>query len=289
MSRRIAVLAVAVTVLLATFGAPLALASPTSPAAPAFADDDGRAPAADDETAANSTNETPPGQKLSGVIGVQASETDGELERRTFETRLAKANSNASKAAVVAGQVDTIRDRLTALQQEKQRLEEAHENGSLPDGAYRVKMTRTVADIERTKSMLNQTSDAAADIPAEDLREKGVDTAELDRLRGSANELAGPEVAAIARDLAGENPGKGLEKAKKDRKSGNETADADRNGNDSDASSEHSSGNGNGDNAGSANENSSRDTKDSSPNDRAGTENRPSDLLTFEFTTIVGW
>ena len=288
MSRRIAVLAVAATVLLATLGAPLALASPTTPVTPAFTDDDGRVPAADNETAANASNETPPGQRLSGVIGVQASETDGELERRTFETRLEKANSNASKAAVVAGQVDTVRERLTALQQEKERLQNARENGSLPEGAYRVKMTKTVADIERTKSMLNQTANAAAEVPAADLRAEGVDTDELDTLRQSANELAGPDVAAIARDLAGENPGKGLEKAK-NRDADNETAESERNGNGNDAASENSSENTTGNESGSDDANGERTTPETPSDDENGSENRASTLLTFGYLSLDGW
>ncbi|WP_455583696.1 hypothetical protein [Haloferax mediterranei] len=159
-------------------------------------------------------SQTPPGQKLAAVIGVQGSETDGELERRAFETRLSKANSNSSKAAVVAQQVETVRGRLTDLQQRKARLDARRENGTIPEGQYRVKMTRTVADIERTKSMLNRTSDAASSVPAEALRERGVDTADLDRLRTRASELTGPEVAEMARGLTGDNPGKGLERAR---------------------------------------------------------------------------
>ncbi|WP_394326249.1 hypothetical protein [Haloferax profundi] len=246
MSRRTAVLAVAAAVLLATLGAPLALASPTGPVAPALAPSDGPA-AADNSTATNqrtASNETPPGQKLAGVIGVQGSETDGELERRTFENRLANANSNASKAAVVAGQVETIRERLTELEQRRDRLHAAHENGTLSENQYRVQMTRVVADIERTKSMLNRTADAAETVPDSDLEARGVDAERLDSLRQSASGLAGPEVAAIARDLVGDNPGKGLEKATEKRGGDEEKSENGRNGNGSDKTAGESSGNG---------------------------------------------
>lgn len=277
MSRRIAVLAVAATVFLATLGAPLALASPTSQVAPALADDGGQPAAADNDTAANATpNETPPGQKLAGVIGVQGSETDGELERRTFETRLRKANSNASKASVVARQVETVRDRLTELEQRKAQLEAARENGTLSEGAYRVKMTRTVADIERTRSLLNRTADAATTIPADDLRAQGVDADELDTLRASAGNLSGPEVSAIARGLAGENPGKGIEKATK-RSDDNETADSGSNGNGSNAASENASGHGKSDAAGGGD----GPNPDTPSSDERGSGNT-TDLVTLE-------
>ncbi|WP_424007066.1 DUF7096 domain-containing protein [Haloferax denitrificans] len=222
MSRRTAVLAVAAAVLLATVGAPLALAAPAGPTGTTAAATDGSVAApvaqttandsATNDTAANdsaASSETLPGQRLSAVIGVQGSETNGELERRTFEARFTKASSNASKAAVVATQVDTVRERLTELEQRRDRLEAQRENGTLSEGQYRARLTQTVADIERTRSMLNRTADAASTVPAEDLSARGVETAELDRLRTNASELTGPEVAEIARGIAG-NPGKGI-------------------------------------------------------------------------------
>ncbi|ELZ79224.1 hypothetical protein DEQ92_15115 [Haloferax sp. Atlit-6N] len=220
MSRRTAALAVVAAVLLATVGAPLALAAPAGPMGITATDGSAAAPVAQttandsatNDTAANdsaASSETLPGQRLSAVIGVQGSETDGELERRTFEARFANANSNASKAAVVATQVVTVRERLTELEQRRDRLEAQRENGTLSEGQYRARLTQTVADIERTRSMLNQTADAASTVPAEELSARGVETAELDRLRTNASELTGPEVAEIAREIAG-NPGKGI-------------------------------------------------------------------------------
>jgi len=221
MSRRTAVLAVVAAAVLATVGAPLALAAPAGPTGTAAVatDDSVAAPVAQttandsatNDTAADSaaSSETLPGQRLSAVIGVQGSETDGELERRTFEARFATANSNASKAAVVATQVDTVRERLTELEQRRDRLEAQRANGTLSEGQYRARLAQTVADIERTRSMVNQTADAASTVPAEDLSARGVETAELDRLRTNASELTGPEVAAIAGELAG-NPGRGI-------------------------------------------------------------------------------
>ncbi|QIB80099.1 hypothetical protein G3A49_12720 [Haloferax volcanii] len=215
-------LAVAAAVLLATVGAPLALAASAGPTGTAAAATDGSVAAPVAQTTANdsattdtagndsaASSETLPGQRLSAVIGVQGSETNGELERRSFDARFANANSNASKAAVVATQVETVRERLTELEQRRDRLEAQRENGTLSEGQYRARLTRTVADIERTRSMLNQTTDAASTVPAQELSARGVETAELDRLRTNASELTGPEVAEIARGIAG-NPGKGI-------------------------------------------------------------------------------
>lgn len=230
MSRRIAVFAVAAAVVLVTVGTPLALAAPSGVGTVAPLVSDGQAASSTDgslaqQNASNeSTGSTPPGLKLAGVIGVQGAETDGELQRRTFETKFQKANSNASKAAVVAAEFEDARERLAELEQRKERLRAQYENGSIPEGKYRVEVTRVVAEVERTKAMLNRTATAADGVPDDELEKRGVDEAELDRLRTNASELTGPEVSAIARDLAGDRPGKGLDKQTTGNESdGNET------------------------------------------------------------------
>ncbi|WP_396611552.1 hypothetical protein ACH9L7_15320 [Haloferax sp. S1W] len=231
MSRRIAALVVA-TVLLVSASAPLALASPAGQALTSSVGDGVVAQTDGGSTDGTATNDTtaetknddepiPPGQKLAGAISVQESETDGVIERRAFENRMANANSNASKAGVVAEQVESVRERLTELKERRDRLKAKHDDGTISDRAYRVQITRVVSEIEQVKSLLNQTADAAETVPESDLQAKGVNTTALDTLRSNASELTGPEVAEIARSIAGENPGKGLDKAEEKRKNGN--------------------------------------------------------------------
>ncbi|MFB6187881.1 MAG: hypothetical protein ABEI86_13595 [Halobacteriaceae archaeon] len=55
-----------------------------------------------DTEGSNADTNVQPGVKLAGVVAVQEAELDGELQQRTFLIKLAKANSNATKAKVVA-------------------------------------------------------------------------------------------------------------------------------------------------------------------------------------------
>jgi len=146
-----------------------------------------------------------PGAMFSGVVGVQ-----GEVEERSFGLRIANATSNASKASVVAGEMRAIRDRLGELREEKQALQEARENGSITTNQYKARLATLNTRVQSTKRLANRTEAATRGIPEDVLREKGVNVTAIRTLRANASELAGPEVAAIARQIAGPDAGKSL-------------------------------------------------------------------------------
>ncbi len=187
-------------------GAPLAVAgvgdAPAATESSTVVQEDGTTNETDNET------ETAPGARLAGVADVQAAEVEGEVERRAFGLRVAAANSNASKASVVAGQVENLDQRLAELRDRKQELETARENGNISESRYRAEMAGLAARISTLQGLTNETAETARGIPDEDLAERGVNATDLDRLRTSAGNLSGPEVAAIARSIAGP-PGNG--------------------------------------------------------------------------------
>lgn len=151
-----------------------------------------------------------PGEQLAGVVGVQAAEIRGEVDSRAYGIRVAKAASNDSKAGVVASQLDDVEQRLTDLEQRQRSLEQARANGSLSDGQYRARMARLAAETQTVERLANQTNATAQTLPAATLEANGVNATAIDTLRTRASELRGPEVAAIARSIAGQDAGKGL-------------------------------------------------------------------------------
>ncbi len=159
----------------------------------------------DDATANETDNETemPPGARLAGVVGVQAAEVEGEVERRAFGLQVAAAKSNASKASVVASQAQNLDQRLAELRERKQELEAARDNRTISPSRYRAEMAGLAAQISTVKGITNETAETARSLPEEDLDEHGVNVSALARLRTSASNLSGPEVAAIARGIAG--------------------------------------------------------------------------------------
>lgn len=172
-----------------------------APAVALGADDGIRATTAD---GTNATNDSlAPGQRLAGVVGVQGAEIDGEVETRALSARVARADSNASKAGAVATELDAVRERLDELEERKAALRNARRTGEMPPGEYRARLAVTEARIRSVEARLNATEDVANDLPDEALAAKGVDRNEVDSLRNRASDLRGPEVARIARDLAG--------------------------------------------------------------------------------------
>lgn len=155
-------------------------------------------------------SEVTPGQRLAGVFEVQATEVEGEVESRTFGIRIARAATNGSKADVVAEQLNESKERLAAIQAEMETVREARENGTISEGEFRARMAGLAARAEVEKRIANETAAAAEGLPVELLAEKGVDADAILTLRENAESLTGPEVAEIARAIAGDHVGKAV-------------------------------------------------------------------------------
>jgi len=166
----------------------------------------GVASTADGPTQAEN-NATAPGEKLSGAINVQGAELDGEVDQRAFGIRFGQAPDNSSKAAVLADRLQTVDERLTELEERKADLKARHDAGEITDGKFRAEMAKIATPIRLLSQATNQTQQAATAVPRAALEERGVNATAIQTLRDRASELSGPEVAAIARDIAGPNAG----------------------------------------------------------------------------------
>lgn len=202
---RATVLLVAAVVVLGA-GAPLASAAPASQSAsdPVSSVSASTSSVQENETADNETeNETAPGARLAGVVGVQGAEVSGEVEQRSFGLQVAAAHSNASRASVVANQSEQLATRLAELRTEKESLMAANANDTISQGKYRAEMATLSARISTLERLTNSTAETARGLPAEALAAKGVNASKIRLLQTSASNLSGPEVAAIARNISG--------------------------------------------------------------------------------------
>lgn len=150
---------------------------------------------------------TTAGEQLSGVIGVQGAEVEGDMADRSLSNRLEQARGPNQTAAVVASEYESADERLAELRDRKAALEAARENGSISQGEYRARTATLVAEISVVERLANRTASVAAGLPAAALEARGVDAAAIQRLAGDARNLTGPEVAAIARGIAGNGVG----------------------------------------------------------------------------------
>jgi len=148
-----------------------------------------------------------PGERLSGVVGVQSAEVDGDIERNAFRIRLERADDNATKARHIAAKVDEAETRLAALEERKAELQTQRQRGAMTKGQYRARMARLATEVETVGRQLNQSDAAAADLPPSTLDRNGVNTTAIRALMGDADRLRGGEVSEIAREIAGDRSG----------------------------------------------------------------------------------
>lgn len=144
-----------------------------------------------------------PGEAFAGAVGVQRQELGGEVEARAYGLSLAKARSGDGKAKIVANRTMVLEQRVERLQERKQSLTRAHENGSISDGRFRAEMAQVAARLETVDRLANQSQTAARSLP-EPVRERhGINVTAIERLREHARTMAGPDVARLARSIAG--------------------------------------------------------------------------------------
>ena len=165
------------------------------------------------QAAANASENAsiPPGSQLTGIVGVQKAEIEGEVATRSFDVALNRSGDNASKqAAVVARQVTDLESRLADLRERKAELDRARANDTITEGEYRARIAEVAARTSTVKRLANRTENATRDIPGETLRKSGVNATAIAKLKTGARNLSGPEVAEIARSVAGPGAGTGL-------------------------------------------------------------------------------
>ncbi|WP_276252101.1 hypothetical protein [Haloarcula rara] len=166
---------------------------------------------AETETNQTSENDTAaPGAQLSGVVAVGDAELDGDVDSRAYDIRVDRANSSDAKAAVLADQLNRTSERLGELEERRDRLKEARDNGSMSEGEYRSRTATLHAESKNAERLVNQTNATASELPAETLEENGVNVDAIRALSDRAANLTGPETAEIARSVAGDSAGKDI-------------------------------------------------------------------------------
>lgn len=198
MNRTAPLLAVLV-LLVAGVAAPAAASAAGSPGTADHADQ------AEAETAApnESVESDSPGAHFAGVIDVQEAEVESELEGRAFGIQVARANSNESKAAVVAEEVDELTRRMEALRDREQSLSEARENGNISQARYRAEMAALAARSAAVERQLDRTEAASRGMPDHVLESNGVNRSEIETIRNESRSVAASDVPGAASDRAG--------------------------------------------------------------------------------------
>lgn len=137
-----------------------------------------------------------PGATLFGALGSEAAELDGEFERRSLAHAVGTATSTGASAASVAARLADVETRLDALEARRERLREAHENGTITDAEFRARMTVLAARARSLDRLGSRTAVYANRLPADALAHHDVTPDRVATLRDRAATMA-----AFERDL----------------------------------------------------------------------------------------
>lgn len=178
---------VALLVVLLMFGAAAPVGALTGAASESVAEPD-TVTQPENET----TNESDEfGASVSAFVQTSAADAEGEVNDGVFTARFDNA-SNETRKRLVQERTDRIAGRVAELR--AQRADLLNTTGTLTV-AERARAARLAARIDALQMTLNVTEDAAM--------RAGVNESRLRTLRTEANELSGPEVAELARGMAG--------------------------------------------------------------------------------------
>lgn len=155
----------------------------------------------------DSDSDIPPGARLAGVVGSEKAEQEAAVESRAFEKAFVEANSNGSKAAVVARSTERIEERIQVLENESARLEAEYEAGNVSNGTYQARMTSLTARITALEHQANQTSAKSKTLPAAALEARGLNQTHVESLENRTRNATNPRAAEIAQRVAGPQVG----------------------------------------------------------------------------------
>lgn len=135
------------------------------------------------------------GANVSAFMQASAADASGEVDDGMFNARFEEAPGER-RGELVRGRAADLEDRLETLRAE--RAEILNESDGEPTVSERARAARLSAQIDALQDAIN-TTNAAAD-------RAGVNLSRLDELRRNASDLRGPEVAALATEMAGKGP-----------------------------------------------------------------------------------
>lgn len=141
--------------------------------------------------------ERPMGAHVSAFMQSSTVDVNESVESGMFDVAFENADEDR-RAELVANRTAALERKVERLTEEYERLQERDD---LAGPAYEARMARLASQINSLERAINETEPRATEV--------GVDTDKLDRLRENASGLAGPEVAEVARNVAGVEPPRG--------------------------------------------------------------------------------
>jgi len=134
------------------------------------------------------------GTQLTAFTQASSAAANDSVENGMWQAGFEQSNAS-ERARLVTDRTGGLEARLERLRAENETVQQQYENGTISEQAYVARQSRLDARIGALRTAVNDTDAAAA--------EAGVNDSRLERLKQNASRLSGPQVAGIARGLAG--------------------------------------------------------------------------------------
>lgn len=159
-----------------------------------------------DSEAETANDTTSMGAEVSTFMQASAADTDESVDARMFISAYENGDDE-TRERVVTDRTTHLEAKLTELEAEHDDLVDRKD--SMNPAAYNAQLTRLVVQLDSLERAIDDTEPRAAEV--------GVDTEALEELRSNASNLSGPEVAAVATNIAGIDRPRGPPQAVSDR------------------------------------------------------------------------
>lgn len=143
-----------------------------------------------DTTDNESDTREPLGAEMSGFMGASAAETEGEVDDGMFNAALNRTDDPEERRALIEQRQQRLEERHDRLAEQRRGLSESE--ATVRDRAVAARVNAGAVALERSVNGTERAAEAA-----------GADTGRLNELRRNARQLRGPEVADLARGIAG--------------------------------------------------------------------------------------
>lgn len=146
--------------------------------------------AQEDDESDEADEDVPFGANVSAFMQANAAEAEGEVSDGMFAAAIQRTDDPEERGAIVAERMDELDQRGERLTADRGAIAPGNDT-TVRDRAIAARVTVGAVGLERS---IDQTGPVAEEV--------GVDTERLEELRTNVRELSGPEVAAIATDMA---------------------------------------------------------------------------------------
>ncbi len=142
---------------------------------------------------ANNTDNSTLGAEISSFMQVSTSQAKGTVDTGMWVARFNQTKNKSAQQALVSNNVGDMKNQLSDLQDRKQKLIQARNNGQISQLKYQSEMSQLIGEIRSIQHAINATRPRAVTV--------GTQVNDVENLSEQADTAGGPEMIEVARSM----------------------------------------------------------------------------------------